>query len=73
MTNKIDDGGPAFPRTGDEDTRAQEGMSLRDYFAGLYIQGTVASGKSLLYGPHSQRAYIMADEMLAARKMGVED
>ena len=73
MTKKIDDGGPAFPRTGDDDIRPQDGMSLRDHFAGLVIQGTVASGKLGDFDVYSLRAYRIADAMLAARKIGAED
>ena len=40
-TNKIDDGGAAFPRplgsiVGQEWSTSQEGMSLRDYFAARF-------------------------------------
>jgi len=73
MTKKIDNGGPAFPRSQSTYTCAQDGMSLRDHFAGLYMQGIAASGKIVHYELHSLRAYIMADAMIAARKTGAED
>ena len=46
MTTPINDGGPAFPRSGyyindDYYADAQEGMSRRDLFAGLAMQGLV--------------------------------
>lgn len=35
MSQPIDDGGPAFPRTGTDGTiQPQSGMTLRDWFAG---------------------------------------
>lgn len=51
MTNKFDDGGPAFPcdpfiasKPGNETVakRLAEGMSLRDYFAAKAMQGMLA-------------------------------
>lgn len=71
MTTK-DDGGPAFPHqyelTGSP--RLQFGMTLRDYFAGQALAGTrldwaVEGPDAALY---AQRAYVMADAMIAARK-----
>ena len=59
------DGGPAFPGPeshGDD----HEGMSLRDYFAGQFIQGATwrdyASEADL-----AQQAYRVADAMIAER------
>lgn len=49
----INDGGPAFPRTGFElsrhdkspaDCDPQPGMTLRDYFAGQALAGVLSSG-----------------------------
>lgn len=47
---KIDDGGPAYPRPightpniGASFSRAQEGMTLRDYFAGQFLAGIAAN------------------------------
>ncbi|WP_286936166.1 hypothetical protein [Achromobacter sp. UBA4530] len=74
--NKIDDGGPAFPFV-EPDTMVSVaiGMSLRDYFAAKAMHGWLSS-----YGPGdkhpvaagdadsvAQRAYAMADAMLATR------
>jgi hypothetical protein len=76
---KIDDGGPAFPRTGHrirpdgksyyETIEAQIGMSLRDWFAGMAMQGMIASGNPTYdKGDACLGAYKWADAMLAARK-----
>ena len=62
-----DDGGPAFPvqhREGGPD----EGMSLRDYFAGQALVGILMN-----FGPSPSKyragqAYEFADAMLEARK-----
>lgn len=36
-------GGPAFPRAGNEYTSSEEGMTLRDYFAAMALQGILAA------------------------------
>ena len=50
MTDKIDDGGPAFPcMPGGEIMREQySGMSLRDWFAGQALVGFLANGSQRL-------------------------
>ncbi|NMU88378.1 hypothetical protein HGQ98_00555 [Achromobacter ruhlandii] len=72
----INDGGPAFPALYEGSTRPDAmGMTLRDYFAAKAMHGWLSS-----YGPDdkhpvaagdadsvAQRAYAMADAMLAAR------
>lgn len=70
MTDKIDDGGPAFPVV-DEDGMASRGMNLRDWFAGQALKWATDSGW-LLNEPQyvAERAYDMADAMLAARAKG---
>lgn len=67
MTNK-DDGGPAFP-VDPSISMHREGMSLRDYFAGLAMQGLVA-GDAEFDGHigYAKSAYMFADAMLEARK-----
>lgn len=73
-----DDGGQAFPRPGAADggawsDRPQDGMTLRDWFAGQALTGLLAAhsadGQVL---PSSERAarwaYGYADAMLAARE-----
>lgn len=77
--NKINDGGPAFPR--DERHIGHNGMTLRDYFAAKAMQGMLANpggpiqandrcGWGLVnctYAQVADEAYAMADAMLAAR------
>lgn len=78
MTDKT--GGAAFPASGNPDMQfvAQEGMSLRDYFAAKCMQGDFAaqSNDVGIYGHHltdeqladmSKFYYRMADAMLKAR------
>ena len=42
MTDKIDDGGPAFPQGTYSKTPGAMGMSLRDWFAGQCLIGIMA-------------------------------
>ena len=63
------DGGPAFPRSGD--FNPQIGMTLRDYFAAKVIQGLFASGNLQATDTDealARDAYIVADAMLKARE-----
>ena len=71
------DGGPAFPPNAgwrDNDPNAR-GMSLRDWFAGQTIKGTAEI--MLLRGDEAakfaERAYEIADAMLATREEGASD
>ena len=75
MSKPINDGGPAFPRTGaDGHTSPQSGMTLRDYFAGQALTNVdVRIPMSDDDDTPSPRAianymYAMADAMLAARE-----
>lgn len=67
------DGGPAFP-TPESHGDDYEGMSLRDYFAAKVLEGLLAHNCShfkdedLEASGVSKRAYILADEMLKARR-----
>ena len=71
-----DTGGPAFPTKNYAAIQPlaegySEGMSLRDWFAGMAMQGMVA--KDTEPSPEQvpiivQSAYIMADAMLKERK-----
>lgn len=65
------DGGPAFP-VGDVKTHGTFGMSLRDWMAGMALQGLVASDQQILDGDraqfHARWAYYYADAMLSERK-----
>jgi hypothetical protein len=42
--NKIKDGGPAYPVPNSANQNGQEGMSLRDHFAGLAMQALMHPG-----------------------------
>ena len=80
------DGGTAFPRPFSEDTyledtdyEAQEGMSLRDYFAAKAMQIQMANKKEMNFWASeysieemwefcARNAYDMADAMIKARE-----
>jgi hypothetical protein len=84
MNNQpTDDGGPVFPqsqRMWDNDAgswavHSTGGMSLRDWFAGMALQGLVSSaGAGIFTAEEAPRyeiasySYKYADTMLAARK-----
>lgn len=57
---KRDDGGQAFPTTHD-------GMTLRDWFAGMAMQGFIASGANGT-ARDAMACYEAADHMLVARR-----
>ena len=61
-------GGPAFPSHGSMGEVAQEGMTLRDYFASKVLQGLLASGLDQPKFEFARKSYEMADEMLKARE-----
>jgi len=68
--------GPAFPCTSDQFAMGFEGMSLRDWFAGLVLPSIVAdnesrgiSGSSLAEDA-ADRSYEYADAMLSERDRG---
>lgn len=80
-----DDGGPAFPRPfskdGDTEAWSQEGISVRDYFAGQALTGMIAEGMfasalsqegdtPAAFGRMAEDCYGFADAMLTARKAG---
>ena len=60
----INDGGPAFPRTGWPN---ETGMTLRDYFAAKAMQALIPSGQSIDTMKYAESAYAVADAMLKAR------
>jgi hypothetical protein len=74
------DGGPAFPSHGSMGEVAQEGMTLRDYFAAAALQGSLSTiedysqelkrinSKTPLNTFMARLAYAYADAMLEARK-----
>ena len=81
MSAPIDDGGPAFPcqpldGQGMPCNAAQDGMTLRDYFAAAALQGQLscvetinAINKANVTGKEvAGSCYDWADAMLAARK-----
>jgi hypothetical protein len=74
--DRIDDGGRAFPGEKDsrfgQDNDCNEGMSLRDWFAGQALAGILGCSRTYAgvsgkegYAAH---AYRIADEMIARRK-----
>ena len=77
MNNPINDGGSISPRlvSTESGVEPQGGMSLRDWFAGMALQGVCGSPEML--ASYSERGgeksiakgcYKMADAMLAARE-----
>lgn len=66
------DGGPAYPVTQwNNDSASREimgGMSLRDHFAGLAMQGMIACGEEYDNAELGRFAYDIADAMLRARE-----
>jgi len=71
-TQKIDDGGSAFP-FGDYQNGGEPGMKLRDYFAAAALQGIVSNlhcTPQVTYKEVAIRAYEQADAIIAARKEG---
>ena len=72
MSKKIDNGGPAFPFADCDISNAAmraQGMSLRDWFAGQALAGTIGNANWDAY-PHETAAvaYMIADAMLKARE-----
>ena len=67
MTAK-NDGGPAFPH-GDPTHGGEDGMTLRDYFAGRAMQSYLLDKDrdSFTFEQWAQASYEMADAMLEAR------
>ena len=70
MTDKINEGGPAFPVT--DDAARFPGMNLRDYFAAKAMQGVLAQSIGLAMGQDpihiANYAYAMADAMIARKE-----
>ena len=64
-------GGPVYPQTSDVEIGG-EGLSLRDYFAGLAMQGILANGRAesrkSLAPLAAEVAYDFADAMIAERR-----
>ena len=80
MDNTKQDGGPAFPRTGvgnaghSYDVPPQDGMSIRDWFAGQALAGIHAALQASNWPQEAWHrdaaacAYMAADAMLAERE-----
>ena len=63
--SEIDDGGAAFP----SEYYAEQGMTLRDYFAAAALQGFVTNnGTDTAEGALAAWSYSLADAMVEARK-----
>lgn len=62
-------GGPAFPMPASEWNGADSGMTLRDHFAGLAMQGICAHAETwgMAVPQIASQAYKMADAMLKAQ------
>ena len=64
--NTQNDGGPAFP------THCEAGMTLRDWFAGMALQGMLAQplDSDCAFNPRlcAESSYEYADAMLASRE-----
>ena len=69
-TQPIDDGGPAFPSHGSMGEVVKEGMSLRDWFAGMVMGPLTVSDARVEFSrdDDAEMAYDIADAMIAARK-----
>jgi hypothetical protein len=75
MSAPINDGGPAFPMPSGPEPRVEstthynEGMTLRDYFAGKALQGMIASCTKQNWKEEyaAKASYQLADAMLKAR------
>ena len=73
MTPKKETGGSAFPMIGNiaykSDWQTEEGMTLRDWFAGMALQGLLVNYMPEMWTKHSVQsvAYSISDEMLKER------
>ena len=70
MIPPTNDGGPAFPNVWEDNP--SQGMSLRDWHAGLAMQGAIASENPKRYWQLTpvelaRQSYAIADAMLAER------
>jgi hypothetical protein len=68
MSEKKDDGGPAFPTLGS--AHEIPGVSLRDWFAGMTLSGLASDPEfyNLSYEMTAKIVYKQADAMIEARK-----
>lgn len=77
MNTPINDGGPAFPMSGEPNCEFDRVMTLRDYFAGHATEKDIDAQPSggTVEGTYfefsrEQRKYIYADAMLRVRNGG---
>ncbi len=61
-------GGPAFPFIDSTSPLEHPGMTLRDWFAGMAMQGICASGPGISNPVIAAEAYALADAMLKQRE-----
>jgi hypothetical protein len=65
--NSLDDGGPFFPTL--KDAIRPTGISVRDWLAGLAMQGLLASGEiSVSHEVTAEKAYSYADAIIQEAK-----
>ncbi len=62
----IKDGGPAFPAHWNGLQPAQQGMTLRDWFAGQALAGQLSIPTDATAEDFAKSSYAIADAMLAA-------
>lgn len=65
MTEKINDGGRAFPHG-----LSQDGMTLRDYFAAKAMEKLLTADSVWVFEITARQCYQMADAMIAEREKG---
>ncbi len=70
MSQPINDGGYAFPRSATDHCHSQEGMTLRDYFAAAALQGLMAKvdPEDHWADYRAKWSYEAADAMIKARE-----
>ena len=70
MSDKPDDGGPAFPAQHFDLAEGEHGLSLRDYFAAKAMQGMLvdSSIRGVTAEEWARKSFVIADGMLAARQ-----
>jgi hypothetical protein len=75
IKDDLTDGGPAFPQNTVRSTLVEQGMSLRDYFAGQVLAGWGETyhritDRSSNYGAReiARTAYSIADALLTERE-----
>ena len=70
--NPIDNGGPAFPNSAEMMSlcggKGGQGMSLRDWYAGMALQGLLAAaqGPTICPAMSVETAFVCADAMIKA-------